>query len=65
MLLGQILLAIRLSGPLRWSLAVAVAGVVLAVVTEADPWHDLGLFVFEGAWIALGITLLRGRERLP
>jgi hypothetical protein len=37
----------------------AVAGAVLALTVEADPYHDIGLFVFEGAWIALGVALMR------
>jgi hypothetical protein len=44
---------------------VAVAGGLATPATDADPAgripsvHDLGLFVFEGAWIALGVVLLR------
>jgi hypothetical protein len=42
---------------------VAAAGAVVALVVEPDPYHDMGLFVFEGAWVALGVALLR-LERL-
>jgi len=28
---------------------------------DVDPIHDIGLFVFEGAWVALGIALIRRR----
>jgi hypothetical protein len=38
---------------------VAAAGAVVALTIEADPYHDLGLFVFEGAWVALGVVLMR------
>jgi hypothetical protein len=40
-----------------------VAGAIAAVVTEADPVHDIGLFVFEAAWASLGVTLLRAERR--
>lgn len=38
---------------------VAVAGVLAAIVISADPFHDIGLVVFEAAWVAFGIALLR------
>jgi hypothetical protein len=38
---------------------VAAAGIVVAIGVNVDPIHDIGLFVFEGAWIALGVALLR------
>jgi hypothetical protein len=50
----------------RWWLTVLVAGAgaLVALGAAADPWHDLGLFVFFGAWAALGLRLLlRGRDR--
>ena len=40
---------------------VAGAGVGIALGVEADPWHDLGLFVFCGAWVVLGLGVLTGR----
>ena len=39
-------------------------GILVAITLDIDPIHDIGLFVFEGAWIALGVTLLRA-DRLP
>ena len=41
---------------------VSGVGVVLALGIEADPWHDLGLFVFCGAWVVLGLGGLTGRS---
>jgi hypothetical protein len=46
-------------------LLLALAGGVVATVVDIDPTgripsvHDMALFVFEGAWIALGLVLLR------
>ena len=40
---------------------VAGAGAAVALLAEADPWHDLGLFLFDAAWIALGTRLLAPR----
>jgi hypothetical protein len=43
-----------------WSaVLVAVGGVVVSLGAAADPWHDLGLFVFFGSWAAVGVGLLR------
>jgi hypothetical protein len=45
-------------------LLVALAGGIVAAVVDIDPAgrfpsiHDIGLFVFEGAWIAFGVVLL-------
>jgi hypothetical protein len=33
----------------------------VALLAEADPWHDLGLFAFDAAWIAVGLGLLTAR----
>jgi hypothetical protein len=33
-----------------------------AITLYIDPIHDIGLFVFEGAWVALGIAVVR-KER--
>ena len=44
---------------------VAVVGLVLALFLDAVGLHDIGLFVFEGAWIALGVALLRHAEPEP
>jgi hypothetical protein len=38
---------------------VAAVGATVALVVEPDPYHDIGLFVFEGAWVALGVALMR------
>lgn len=66
-LVGQLLFARSLRpelGP-AWLLPiVAVAGLVMALFLNSVGLHDIGLFVFEGAWIALGVALIRsaGRE---
>jgi hypothetical protein len=57
----------RLSVRGAWAMPLVALGGGLAtpVATDADPAgrvpsvHDLGLFVFEGAWITLGVILLR------
>jgi hypothetical protein len=38
---------------------VAVAGLVAALFLNSVGLHDIGLFVFEGAWVGLGVALLR------
>jgi hypothetical protein len=47
----------RLGG---WRTAVLAAGAggAVALLAEADPWHDLGLFVFDAAWIVVGLHLV-------
>jgi hypothetical protein len=68
-LVGQLLFARDLRPALGrgWLFPiVAVAGLVVALTLDVDPIHDIGLFVFEGAWVALGVAALRaGREREP
>lgn len=62
-LVGQLLFARDLRPALGrgWILPiVAVAGLVMALFLDAVGLHDIGLFVFEGAWVALGVALLRG-----
>jgi hypothetical protein len=62
LIVGHLLFArdLRPSLGRAWLLPIAaVAGAIVALVTEADPVHDIGLFVFEGAWAWLGVTLLR------
>lgn len=48
---------------------VGAAGILVAITLDDEPIdliHDIGLFVFEGAWVALGVVLLRtGRQRQP
>jgi hypothetical protein len=47
-----------------WLLPIlAAAGAFLALAVEADPAHDIGLFAFEAAWVALGVALLRAEPR--
>ena len=62
---GQVLIATALRDALgrAWILPlVGAVGIIVAITLNIDPIHDIGLFVFEGAWVALGIALLR-RER--
>jgi hypothetical protein len=64
-LVGQLLFARDLRPALGrgWVLPiVAVAGLVMALFLDAVGLHDLGLFVFEGAWVALGVAVLRTRK---
>jgi hypothetical protein len=59
---GHLLLAAGLRDALgrAWVLPlVGAAGILVAITLDVDPIHDLGLFVFEGAWVALGVVLLR------
>lgn len=66
-LVGQLLFARDLRPALGrgWLLPiVGVAGLIVALSLDVDPIHDIGLFVFEGAWVALGVALLR-TEREP
>lgn len=61
-LVGQLVFARDLRPALgrAWVLPlVAVAGLIVALSLDVDPIHDIGLFVFEGAWVALGLALLR------
>jgi hypothetical protein len=60
LLLGQPLLALALrrSGVVGRAWPVPLVG-VLAIVLSLTPIHDVGLFVLEGAWVALGVALLR------
>jgi hypothetical protein len=66
LIVGHLLFArdLRPSLGRPWLLPIAaVAGAIVAIVTEADPVHDIGLFVFEAAWASLGVTLLRAERR--
>jgi hypothetical protein len=63
-LVGQLLFARDLRRALGrgWVLPiVAVAGLVMALFLDAVGLHDIGLFVFEAAWVALGVAVLRRR----
>jgi hypothetical protein len=65
-LVGQLLFArdLRPSLGRAWVLPiVAVAGLVMALFLNSIGLHDIGLFVFEGAWIGLGIAILRAEPR--
>lgn len=63
LLAGQVLLGIGLRrggllGP-GWAAPIAgVAAIFLAITTDADPYHDIGLFLFFGSWFALGCAVL-------
>lgn len=63
LILGSVPLALGLrrsgSGPLPWlAVLVAGAGALVALLT-LSPWHEIGLFTFDAAWAALGLSLLR------
>jgi hypothetical protein len=64
-LVGQLLFARDLRPALGagWVFPiVAVAGLVMALFLDAVGLHDIGLFVFEGAWVGLGIAVLRAKQ---
>ena len=63
LLAGQVLLGfgLRRAGLLGFGWATPLAGVaaiVLAITTDADPYHDIGLFLFFGSWFALGCAVI-------
>ena len=61
-LVGQMLFARDLRHTVGWAWIlpwVGTAGLIVALTVETSVIHDPGLFVFEWAWIALGIALLR------
>jgi hypothetical protein len=65
---GHLLIATGLRDALghAWLLPlVGAAGILIAITLDVDPIHDIGLFVFEGAWVALGVALLRAEHRPP
>src|SRR6266498_2434496 len=66
---GHLLIAPGLRDALgrAWVLPlVGAAGILVAITLDIDPIHDIGLFVFEGAWVALGVALLRASgDRTP
>ena len=69
LVVGQLLFARDLRHHLGWAWIlplVAVVGLIVALTaTDAlGPTHDIGLFIFEAAWVALGVALL-SPERLP
>lgn len=65
-LIGQLLFARDLRPSLGQSWVfpiVAVAGLVMALFLDAVGLHDFGLFVFEGAWVGLGVAVLRSSQQ--
>jgi hypothetical protein len=68
LLVADVLIAFplqRLPIGAAWALPlVSVAGLVVALALDFDPVHDIGLFVFEGAWVALGVFLLRAERSI-
>jgi hypothetical protein len=63
---GHLLIARALRDTLghAWVLPlVGAAGILVAITLDVHLVHDIGLFVFEGAWIALGLALLRADRR--
>jgi hypothetical protein len=44
-------------------LVVAGAGAALAAMAEADPYHDIGLFIYFAAWIVIGWSALSRTEQ--
>ena len=67
-LAGQLLFARDLRAVVGrgWVLPiVAVLGLVMALFLDAVWLHDIGLFVFEAAWIGLGVAVLRSAENAP
>jgi len=63
---GHLLIAPGLRDTLggAWVLPlVGAVGVIVAITLDVDPIHDIGLFVFEGAWVVLGIALVRAERQ--
>jgi hypothetical protein len=62
---GHLLIAPGLRDALghAWVLPLVGAAGILVAITVEDGVHDIGLFVFEGAWVALGVALLRAERR--
>lgn len=62
-LVGQVMFAPGLLGTdlsRAWPLPVlATLGLTVGLGLDVDPVHDIGLLVFEGAWVAFGVLLLR------
>jgi hypothetical protein len=52
-------LAAVLGGAWWLSVVAAVALLAALVTNEVFIWHDLGLFVFEGCWVAVGVLAVR------
>lgn len=63
-LVGQVMFApglFRTQLSRAWPLPVlATLGLIVGLGPDVDPVHDIGLLVFEGAWVGFGVVLLRG-----
>lgn len=62
-IVGSVPLALGLRGSTAvgrsWvTVLVAGAGALVAMLT-LSPWHEVGLFTFDAAWVVLGLRLLR------
>jgi hypothetical protein len=69
LIIGSVLLALglRRAGLLgsAWAFPLAgAAGGILAILVEADPFHDIGLLAFFSAWVGVGLAVA-GRSPLP
>ena len=66
---GHVLIATGLRAALgrAWILPpIGAVSILVAITLNTDPIHDIGLFVFENAWVALGIALMQmGRRGEP
>ena len=63
LIVGQVMFARDLRHHLGWAWILPLVAVVglIAALTATDalgPTHDIGLFIFEAAWVALGVALL-------
>lgn len=65
-IVGQFLFApgLRAVVGAAWPLPIVGAFGTIVALATAGPIHDIGLFVFEGAWVALGATMLARRPRV-
>jgi hypothetical protein len=66
-IVGQLLFASALRPVVgtAWLLPIVGAlGTIVALAIAVDPIHDIGLFVFEGAWVLLGATMLTQRRAM-
>lgn len=68
-LVGQVMFAPGLLGTglsRAWPLPVlATLGLIVGLGFDVDPVHDVGLLVFEGAWVGFGVLLLRRAPAPP